>query len=204
PGKTDSGDVEKKQINAQSHILQNQNLNDVEENDMNQGNANKKNSDTLRVEPMQVEEPLKKLDKEDLNPPDHLDAVRMEQDGHLNKDWRKEVFLGEHEDFDQSTREEQDQKLKMVFYRVDTDKDAHISYTEMETWIQSKVKEHFDEAAEENNRIFKALDTNKDGFVSWTEYCIQFLVAHGYDQKTSEKYMEDYEIIEVNDEVRDH
>ncbi|CAH1803352.1 unnamed protein product [Owenia fusiformis] len=117
PGKTDSGDVEKKQINAQSHILQNQNLNDVEENDMNQGNANKKNSDTLRVEPMQVEEPLKKLDKEDLNPPDHLDAVRMEQDGHLNKDWRKEVFLGEHEDFDQSTREEQDQKLKMVFYR---------------------------------------------------------------------------------------
>jgi hypothetical protein len=30
----------------------------------------------------------------DLQPPDHLDAVRMEQDGHLNRDYRKEVFLG--------------------------------------------------------------------------------------------------------------
>ena len=31
-----------------------------------------------------------------MQPPDHLEAVRLEQDGHLNKDYLQEIFLGHH------------------------------------------------------------------------------------------------------------
>lgn len=51
----------------------------------------------------------------DIRPPDHLDAVRLEQDGHLNRDYKKEIFLGEHEDMEQGTEEEQKNKLKDIF-----------------------------------------------------------------------------------------
>ena len=46
---------------------------------------------------------------------------------------------------------------------MDTDHDKHISQVELEDWIIKKVKEHFSEAAEENEQVFKALDTDSDG-----------------------------------------
>ena len=53
----------------------------------------------------------------DLQPPDHLDAVRLEQDGHLNRDYRKEIFLGNHEDFEQNSEAEIEKKLKDIFHK---------------------------------------------------------------------------------------
>lgn len=36
----------------------------------------------------------KNLTYDFIKPPDHLEAVKMERDGHLNKDFRQELLLG--------------------------------------------------------------------------------------------------------------
>lgn len=59
----------------------------------------------------------RELKIEDIQPPDHMDAVRMEQDGHLNRDYKKEIFLGNHEDLEQGTDEELEEKLRDIFFR---------------------------------------------------------------------------------------
>ena len=59
---------------------------------------------------------LGKLHIEDLQP-DHLEAVKLEQDGHLNKDYKKEIFLGNHEEIEEGNDEERQRKLKDIFYR---------------------------------------------------------------------------------------
>lgn len=57
------------------------------------------------------------LPLKDLELPDHLDAVRLEQDGHLNKDYHKEILLGNHEEFEESNDEEKEEKLKEIFHK---------------------------------------------------------------------------------------
>ena len=52
---------------------------------------------------------------DDLKPPDHLDAVKLEQDGHLNKDYLKEIFLGNHEELAKGSLEDQEKKLADIF-----------------------------------------------------------------------------------------
>ena len=34
------------------------------------------------------------IKRKDLLPPDHIAGAHMEQDGHINKDYHREVFLG--------------------------------------------------------------------------------------------------------------
>lgn len=51
----------------------------------------------------------------ELQPPDHLDAVRMEQDGHLNRDYKKEIFFGEHEEIENVNPSEAKKKLTSIF-----------------------------------------------------------------------------------------
>ena len=60
--------------------------------------------------------PKKVLKLDDLQP-DHLDAVKMEQDGHLNRDYKKEIFLGNHEEFEQGSKDEIAKKLEDVFHK---------------------------------------------------------------------------------------
>lgn len=67
----------------------------------------KPNSDSVQVLP---------LDK--LQPPDHLEGVRFEQDGMLNKDFHKESFLGHHEEIDDEPEKIADSKLKEIFYKL--------------------------------------------------------------------------------------
>lgn len=55
-----------------------------------------------------------KLPVEKLRPVDHMDAVRMEQDGHVNKDFHKEMFIGNHEEFENDRYEEAESKLKDI------------------------------------------------------------------------------------------
>lgn len=61
-----------------------------------------------------VKEPVK-LDE--IQPPDHVEGVRMEKDGHLNHDYRKEIFLGHHEEFEWTNEEKTSAQLKAIFRR---------------------------------------------------------------------------------------
>ena len=58
----------------------------------------------------------KGLNLDDLQP-DHLDAIKLEQDGHLNRDYKKEIFLGNHEEIEKGTEEEMEKRLKDIFHR---------------------------------------------------------------------------------------
>ena len=53
----------------------------------------------------------------DLKPPDHMDAVRLEQDGHLNREYRKEILLGNHEEFEDGDEDEKENKLRDIFFK---------------------------------------------------------------------------------------
>ena len=57
------------------------------------------------------------LSVDKLQPPDHLDGVKLEQDGHLNKDFHKEAFLGNHEEIDGDPEEVAESKLKDIFHK---------------------------------------------------------------------------------------
>lgn len=50
-------------------------------------------------------------DENEILPPDHLNGVKMEMDGHLNKDFHQEVFLGkEIEEFDEDSEPRRNRK----------------------------------------------------------------------------------------------
>ena len=54
---------------------------------------------------------------------------------------------------------------KIFVFRVDTDQDQKLSFSEIESWITDKIQEHFDEALEENAHVFKHLDPDGNGIV---------------------------------------
>lgn len=50
-------------------------------------------------------------DDNEILPPDHLNGVKMEMDGHLNKDFHQEVFLGKDmEEFDEDSEPRKNRK----------------------------------------------------------------------------------------------
>lgn len=50
-------------------------------------------------------------DENEILPPDHLNGVKLEMDGHLNKDFHQEVFLGkEIEEFDEDSEPKRNRK----------------------------------------------------------------------------------------------
>ena len=50
-------------------------------------------------------------DENEILPPDHLNGLKMERDGHLNKDFHQEVFLGkEIEEFDEDSEPRRNRK----------------------------------------------------------------------------------------------
>lgn len=57
------------------------------------------------------------IDAEKLLPPDHVDAVKFEKDGHINKDFHKEVFLGNHEEIDDEPIQIAEAKLVDIFHK---------------------------------------------------------------------------------------
>ena len=77
-----------------------------------------RNDNSLKVPPIPKvtkNRQLVPLSLHDLQPPDHLEAVRMEQDGHLNRDYKKEIFFGEHEEIEKANSEEAKNKLANIF-----------------------------------------------------------------------------------------
>ncbi|ESN92198.1 hypothetical protein HELRODRAFT_89801 [Helobdella robusta] len=121
----------------------------------------------------------------DLQPPDHMDAVKLEQDGDLNLHYRKELLLGNlkhHDEFDSlSNNADNDiSKLKQVFFLADINNDSYVDAEELNKWIVGKVQGHLKDSDEGNEEIFNHLDTDHDGNVTWTEFNIHFLLAKGY------------------------
>jgi len=60
---------------------------------------------------------LMPLKLDDLQPPDHIDGVRMEHDGHLNRDYKKEILLGNHEEFEWESESKLVNRLKDIFQK---------------------------------------------------------------------------------------
>ncbi|RUS79645.1 hypothetical protein EGW08_012592 [Elysia chlorotica] len=132
-----------------------------------------------------------KLDAKQLEPADHLDVVKMEHDGHVNREYHKEMFLGEeHEEFKSHPVDRAEGRLKEIVAKADLDEDGSLSQPEMEKWIAQKMKEHFDEAKRENEHIFKHLDPDGDGFIKWKEYYVHFLLSRGFDMDSALQHVQ--------------
>lgn len=102
---------------------------------------------------------------------DHIQGLRLERDGHVNKDYHHEAFLGKMVEngtllFDNM---EGYRRLIDLFHQVDKDGDHLVSRAEITVWIHDKIKEHIQHARENNKRTFKMVDRNGDGFVTWEE-----------------------------------
>lgn len=65
----------------------------------------------------QQKDESEKLSQKDLEPPDHIDGLKLEQDGHINKDYKKEIFLGEHEEIEDDSLDVAESKLKDIFHK---------------------------------------------------------------------------------------
>ncbi|KAG7274598.1 hypothetical protein CRUP_029239 [Coryphaenoides rupestris] len=104
-------------------------------------------------------------DENEILPPDHLNGMKLEMDGHLNKEFHQEVFLGkEMEEFDEDSEPRRNRKkLIDIFTKVDVNQDKSVSAKEMQRWIMKKTEEHFQEAVRENKLSFRAVDPDGDG-----------------------------------------
>jgi len=45
-----------------------------------------------------------------------------------------------------------------------------VSKAELTVWIHEKIKEHIQEARDNNHQMFKEVDRNGDGYVTWDEF----------------------------------
>ncbi|XP_013911861.1 PREDICTED: 45 kDa calcium-binding protein [Thamnophis sirtalis] len=69
-------------------------------------------------------------DDNEILPPDHLNGVKMELDGHLNKEFHQEVFLGkEMEEFEEDSEPRRNRKKLVVIFSK-----CHVS------WDEYKIK----------------------------------------------------------------
>ncbi|CAM9219597.1 unnamed protein product [Lampetra planeri] len=144
-------------------------------------------------------------DENEILPPDHLNGVKLEMDGHLNKDFHQEVFLGkEIEEFDEDPEPRRNRKkLIGIFTKVDFNKDQSVSAKEMQRWIMEKTEEHFQEAMKENKNSFHAVDPDGDGHVTWDEYRIKFLASKGFDEKIVAEKVKNNEDLKLDEETQE-
>lgn len=103
---------------------------------------------------------------------DHVKGLKLERDGHINKDYHHEAFLGKMVEegtllFDNM---EGYRRLIDLFHKVDKDGDHLVSKAELTVWIHEKIKEHIDEAKAKNHELFKEVDRDSDGYVTWKEF----------------------------------
>ncbi|KAL6483477.1 hypothetical protein MHYP_G00083490 [Metynnis hypsauchen] len=138
-------------------------------------------------------------------PPDHLNGVKMEMDGHLNKDFHQEVFLGkEMEEFEEDSEPRRNRKkLIEIFTKVDINKDRSVSAKEMQRWIMEKTEEHFQEAVRENKLSFRAVDPDGDGYVTWDEYRVKFLASKGFNEKEVAEKIKNNDELKVDEETQE-
>lgn len=144
-------------------------------------------------------------DENEILPPDHLNGLKMELDGHLNKDFHQEVFLGkEIEEFEEDSEPRRNRKkLIEIFTKVDFNRDRSISAKEMQRWIMEKTEEHFQEAKKENKNSFRAVDPDGDGHVTWDEYRVKFLASKGFNEKEIAEKIKNNEDLKLDEETQE-
>ncbi|XP_008850787.1 45 kDa calcium-binding protein [Nannospalax galili] len=144
-------------------------------------------------------------EENEILPPDHLNGVKLEMDGHLNKDFHQEVFLGKDMDgFDEDSEPRRSRrKLMVIFSKVDVNTDRRISAKEMQRWIMEKTAEHFQEAIRENKLHFQAVDPDGDGHVSWDEYKVKFLASKGHNERDVAIAIKNHEELKVDEETQE-
>ncbi|XP_007943693.2 45 kDa calcium-binding protein [Orycteropus afer afer] len=152
-----------------------------------------------------VRERVTNKEENEILPPDHLNGVKMEMDGHLNKEFHQEVFLGKARDeFDEDSEPRRSRrKLMVIFSKVDVNADRRISAKEMQRWIMEKTAEHFQEAVRENKLHFRAVDPDGDGHVSWDEYRVKFLASKGHDEREVAERIKNNEDLKVDEETQE-
>ncbi|XP_070207360.1 45 kDa calcium-binding protein-like [Littorina saxatilis] len=176
---------------------------DRDEENADEGNNDHDEADDVKLKDeelkfVKIPDGVQKLPVEKLRPVDHMDVVKLEHDGDINKEFHKEMFLGNHEEFENDRYEEAESKLKDIVFKVDGDQDGKLSVAELEGWVMSKMEEHFDEALKENEEIFKHLDPDNNGKVHWKEYYVHFLLAKGYPADVAKRHVVDYDQIELD------
>ncbi|KAM6929298.1 45 kDa calcium-binding protein isoform 1-T2 [Lycodopsis pacificus] len=144
-------------------------------------------------------------DDNELLPADHLNGMKMELDGHLNKDFHQEVFLGkEIEEFEEDSEPRRNRKkLIDIFTKVDFNKDKSVSAKEMQHWIMEKTEEHYKEAMVENKNSFRAVDPDGDGHVTWDEYRVKFLASKGFNEKEIAAKIKNNEDLKLDEETQE-
>nr|XP_012323346.1 45 kDa calcium-binding protein isoform X1 [Aotus nancymaae] len=144
-------------------------------------------------------------EESEILPPDHLNGVKLEMDGHLNRDFHQEVFLGKDlGGFDEDTEPRRSRrKLMVIFSKVDVNSDRKISAKELQRWIMEKTAEHFQEAVEESRTHFRAVDPDGDGHVSWDEYKVRFLASKGHSEKEVADAIRLNEELKVDEETQE-
>jgi len=129
----------------------------------------------------------------ELLPPDHIPGAHLEQDGHINKDYHHEVFLGNLLKDGSLNWDNLDnyKKLIEVFHQVDIDNDHRVTKEELSSWIHDRIQEHYNNAENESNHVFLKVYHEKDNLVSWPEYKAQLFeldpTKYEYDNTTIEE-----------------
>ncbi|XP_036855931.2 45 kDa calcium-binding protein isoform X2 [Manis javanica] len=144
-------------------------------------------------------------EEREILPPDHLNGVKLEMDGHLNRDFHQEVFLGKDTGgFEEDAEPHKSRrKLMVIFSKVDVNTDGRVSAKEMQRWIMEKTAEHFQEAVAESKVHFRAVDPDGDGHVSWDEYKVKFLVSKGHNEKEVAKKIRNEEELRLDEETQE-
>ncbi|XP_041712501.1 45 kDa calcium-binding protein [Coregonus clupeaformis] len=144
-------------------------------------------------------------EENEILPPDHLNGMKLEMDGHINKDFHQEVFLGkEMEEFEEDSEPKRNRnKLIDIFSKVDINNDKSVSAKEMQRWIVEKTEEHFQEAVRENKMSFHAVDPDGDGHVTWDEYRVKFLASKGFNKKEMADKIKNSEELKVDEETQE-
>ena len=113
-----------------------------------------------------------KIKNKDLLPKDHIPAVKLERDGHINPKFHHEAFLGRLVQQGKLNPNNVDgsRKLIEIFHKVDLNKNHKVDRQEMTEWIHQRIMEHYEHAIKVNNDNFKNADENNDGILSLKEY----------------------------------
>ncbi|PSN30042.1 hypothetical protein C0J52_28038 [Blattella germanica] len=113
--------------------------------------------------------------------PNHLEGVRLERDGEINANFRKEVIIGDSPPF-----EDPKALLEDIFHKADIDGNKLLSIQELSDWINKKIQEHINEALRENFGLFVAIDNNPRNDEILTEDEFSSLQTEGDGEKEGE------------------
>ncbi|CAF4613714.1 unnamed protein product, partial [Didymodactylos carnosus] len=75
----------------------------------------------------------------------HVEGSPLELNGHVNKDFHREIFLGNHELFENEIINNDDvrkTKLKEIFHNADTNNDKRLSKAELQDWVLKNIETH--------------------------------------------------------------